>query len=161
MIVIDGLWIALAGIAAAVALSGMGSAIGIGLAAATAAGVMTEESKNFGKYLMLVGLPGTQGIYGFVIAFLWITKLGLHKGLASVPKISTLTGLEIFFACLPVALAGWVSAIHQGKVCAAGVALTAKKPEEAGKALVMGVFVEFYAVLGLLISLFAWMAYSF
>ena len=55
---------------------------------------------------------------------------------------------------LPIAFAGLVSAIHQGKVCTAGVALTAKQPSESGKALVFGVFVEFYAVLGLIITIF-------
>ena len=63
-------------------------------------------------------------------------------------------GLQILYACLPIAFAGLVSAIHQGKVCAAGVGLTAKQPSESGKALVFGVFVEFYAVLGLIVTIF-------
>ncbi len=151
---VSGLFIALAGVTSAVVFSGIGSSIGIGLAAQVAAGAMSEDPKAFGKYLLLLALPGTQGIYGFVIAFLWLLKLGI---MAANPVTLTIeTGLAIFFSCLSVGLAGFLSAIHQGKVCASGIELVAKRPTETGKALVMGVFVEFYAVLGLLISIFAW-----
>ena len=154
----SGMAYALVGAAAAVILSGIGSAIGIGYTASASAGVMTEDPRGFGKYLILVALPGTQGIYGFVVAFLAIsTKLQLlnpAKAAQVAAAITTAQGLQIMYACLPIAFAGLVSAIHQGKVCTAGVALTAKQPAESGKALVFGVFVEFYAVLGLIMSIF-------
>ena len=153
----SGMVYALMGAAAAVILSGIGSAIGIGYTASASAGVMTEDPRNFGKYLILVALPGTQGIYGFVAAFLVVTKLKLTELTAAAEIARTMTtaqGLQILYACLPIAFAGLVSAIHQGKVCTAGVALTAKQPAESGKALVFGVFVEFYAVLGLIITIF-------
>lgn len=153
----SGMVYALMGAAIAVVLSGIGSAIGIGYTASASAGVMTEDPRNFGKYLILVALPGTQGIYGFVAAFLVVVKLKLTDMEAAAviaEKMTTAQGLQIFFACLPIAIAGLFSAIHQGKVCTAGVALTAKQPAESGKALVFGVFVEFYAVLGLIITIF-------
>jgi V/A-type H+-transporting ATPase subunit K len=137
------------GTALAVALAGIGSAIGIGYAGQATAGVMSEDPRNFGKYLILTALPGTQGIYGFVAGF-----LALNKTTSLTATMTPEIGLQIFLACLPVALAGMLSAIHQGKVCTAGVGLTAKQPAESGKALVLGVFVEFYAVLGLLITIF-------
>ena len=47
-----------------------------------------------------------------------------------------------------------LSAIHQGKTCAAGILMTAKRPEMAVKAGVLyAAMVEVYAVLGFLISL--------
>jgi V/A-type H+-transporting ATPase subunit K len=153
----SGMVYAIMGAAAAVILSGIGSAMGIGYAASASAGVMTEDPRGFGKYLILVALPGTQGIYGFVAAFLVIIKLSLTNMAAAAQiaqQITTAQGLQIFYACLPIAFAGLVSAIHQGKVCTAGVSLTAKQPSESGKALVFGVFVEFYAVLGLIITIF-------
>ena len=153
----SGMVYALMGAAVAVILSGIGSAIGIGYTASASAGVMTEDPRNFGKYLILVALPGTQGIYGFVAAFLVIMRLGLlnpETANTVIEKMSTGQGLQVFYACLPIAFAGLVSAIHQGKVCTAGVALTAKQPSESGKALVFGVFVEFYAVLGLIVTIF-------
>jgi V/A-type H+-transporting ATPase subunit K len=153
----SGMVYALMGAAAAVILSGIGSAVGIGYTASASAGVMTEDPRNFGKYLILVALPGTQGIYGFVAAFLVVIKLKLTDLVAAAEiarNMTTAQGLQILYACLPIAFAGLVSAIHQGKVCTAGVALTAKQPSESGKALVFGVFVEFYAVLGLIITIF-------
>ena len=70
--------------------------------------------------------------------------------------LSAAKGWDVFFACMPVAWAGMLSAVHQGKVCAAGVHLTGKRPAESGKALILGVFVEFYAVLGFLASFLMW-----
>jgi len=153
----SGMLYALTGAAAAVVMTGIGSILGIRNTAQVSAGVMSEEPRYFGKYLILVALPGTQGIYGFVAAFLVIMKLQFTNAEAAAKiaaSITTTQGLNILSACLPIAIAGLVSAIHQGKVCTAGVELTAKQPAESGKALVLGVFVEFYAVLGLIVTIF-------
>lgn len=147
-----GLVYAIIGMAFAVVLSGIGSSVGIGIAARVAAGALSEDPKNFIKYLLLVALPGTQGIYGFIVAFLLVTKLGILK--LSPLSIEPAVGLQFLFAGIPVGLAGLISAIHQGKVCAAGVEWLAKQPESTGQALVYAVLVEFYAVLGFLISFF-------
>ena len=137
--------IAYMGVALSVALAGIGSAIGIGAAAQASAGVMSVDPKKFGKLLLLSALPGTQGIYGFVIAFLLlgrITGVELDAGLA----------WHAFVAGLPIALSGLLSGIHQGKVCAAGAMMTAKQPDDSAKSLILAVFVEFYAILGFLVS---------
>ena len=56
---------------------------------------------------------------------------------------------------IKAAKAGLISAIHQGKVCAAGILMAAKRPEMAFKAgVVYAVMVEMYAILGLLVTLF-------
>jgi V/A-type H+-transporting ATPase subunit K len=154
-----GLYLAIAGAAIAVALSGTGSAKGIGIVGSAASGALSEDPKKFGKFILLVALPGTQGIYGFVMGFLTIQKIGLLTG--QVVQLSTTQGLEVFFMNLPIAIAGLFSAIHQGKVCAGGVNLISKQEGEMGKALVMGVLVEFYAVLGLLVSIFVWLFLTF
>ena len=147
-----GLALALLGIALAVALSGMGSSIGIGYVGQASAGAMTEKPENFGRFLILTALPGTQGIYGFVAAFFLMMKINLVGG---APVDLTLSqGWTLFLAALPIAILGLISAIHQGKVCAAGVGLTVKRPAESMKAVVLAVFVEFYAVLGLLVTIF-------
>ena len=147
----DAMTIAIAGAVAAVVLAGIGSAVGVGLGGQASTGVMSEDPDKFGKVLILTGLPGTQGIYGFVAGFLAIMRLGMIGG-AETAVLTTAQGWQIFFACLPVALAGLFSAIHQGKVCAAGIEMTAKQPAESGKAMVMGIFVELYAVLGFVIT---------
>ena len=130
----SGMVFAVMGAAAAVILPGIGSAIGIGYTASASAGVMTEDPRNFGKYLILVALPGTQGIYGFVAAFLVIMNLGLISSDTAKVVIDNMSrgqGLQVMYSCLPIAFAGLVSAIHQGRVCAAGVGLTAKQPAES------------------------------
>lgn len=147
-----GLPIALVGAACSVFLAGTGSSMGVGLAGRAANGVLSEDPEKFPTMLLLVALPGTQGIYGFLIGILVIMKLGLLGG--TVPTVTVEQGLRILIACLPIAVSGLTSAIHQGKVCAAGIAVAAKRPESAMKALIYGAMVETYAVLALVVSFF-------
>ena len=65
-----GIVLALLGAALAALMAGIGSAIGVGMAGEAAAGVVTEDPQKFGKFLILQLLPGTQGIYGLLIAFI-------------------------------------------------------------------------------------------
>jgi len=134
------------GVAMAAALAGIGSAIGVGMVGQAAAGVLSVDPKKFGKLLLLVALPGTQGIYGFVIAFLLLQKVTAQTELTSP------FALQAFLAGLPVAFTGLLSAIHQAKVGVSGVALASKQPADATKGLILAVFVEFYAILGFLVS---------
>jgi V/A-type H+-transporting ATPase subunit K len=132
-------------------LAGIGSAVGIGIAGRTATGVLSEKPERYTQMFLLVVLPGTQGFYGFVIALFAIVKLGL---LGKAVPVTTIQGLELAAACLPIAFAGLVSAIHQGKTCAAGILMTAKRPELSVKAgVIYAAMVEVYAVLGFLVSL--------
>jgi len=146
-----GIVFALLGAAIAVTIPGVSSAIGIGYVGQASAGAMSDNPKNFGRFLVLLALPGTQGIYGFVIAFLILQKIGIVAG--NIVPLTDAQGLALLLVGIPVGIGG-LTAIFQGKVCTAGVGLTAKRPEESGKSLVMAVFVEFYAVLGLLASIF-------
>lgn len=147
-----GLIVALTGGALAIFLAGTGSSIGVGLAGRAANGVLSEDPEKFGTMLLLVALPGTQGIYGFLTGFLVIMKVGILGG--NIPQISYLQGTQILVSCLPIAVSGFFSAIHQGKVCAAGISVAAKHPEAAMKALIYGALVETYAVIALVASVF-------
>lgn len=146
-----GFILAIAGAAAAVILAGFGSSIGIGIAGQASDGLLSEEPEKFGNILILAVLPGTQGIYGFVAAFIVMLRVGLVG--ATAVTLSLEQGLQIFFACLPIALGGFVSGIYQGKVSAAGIAVVAKQPADSMKAVILSALVETYAVLGLLISI--------
>jgi len=141
-----GVIMAIFGAGLAAVMAGIGSAVGIGYPARAAAGVLSEDPTRFGSLFLLVVLPGTQGFYGFVAAFMIIGNISRVETLAQ--------GVQLFFAALPVALTGLVSAIYQGKVCAAGVNLVAKRAREAMKGVIYGAMVETYAVLGLLITFF-------
>lgn len=147
----EGIILAIIGAALAMFLAGSGSAIGIGYAGSAANGVLSEDPDKFGVMLILVALPGTQGFYGFLSAFLVILKIGL---LGEVAQISVSQGWQILGACLPIGITGLFSGIHQGKVCAAGIGVAEKKPADAMKAVIYGALVETYAVLGLVVTIF-------
>ncbi|AYE35077.1 V-type ATP synthase subunit K [Clostridium septicum] len=132
------------GVALAVGLSGIGSAKGVGLVGQAATGLVTEEPEKFGKALVLELLPGTQGLYGFVIGFLVFSKMTSGMSLEQ--------GMYLLGACLPIAFAGLWSGIAQGKVAAAGIQILAKRPEHNTKGIILAAMVETYALLGFVIS---------
>lgn len=148
-----GFTFAIVGAALAASLAGAGSAIGVGTAGQAAAGVVTEDPGKFAKVLILQLLPGTQGIYGLLVAFLTLSKIGLLGGQSL--ELTNGQGLMILAACLPIAIAGLISAIYQGKASVASIGLVAKKPEQFGKAMLFPAMVETYAILALLISILA------
>lgn len=152
MTITTGTAIAILGAAIAAAFCGIGSAIGTGLAGKAAAGVTAESPDKYSKVLLLQVLPGSQGIYGLVTAFLLFSKIKLF-GTASLLSIQQ--GLLLFFACLPIAIVGLISAIYQAKVAISGIMMVGKRPEESGKAITFCIMVETYAILALLISLLA------
>ena len=138
--------LAFLGAAVAAALGGAGSAIGSGYAGKAAAGVTSEKPELFGKLLILEALPGSQGVYGLVGAFL-VTIF--------FPDITALTasqGAAIFFACLPLGITGLFSGIYQGKVAAAGAQIVAKNPNKLGSAIIYAALVETFAIFGFLIT---------
>lgn len=147
-----GVALAVLAVAVAVIFSGLGSSIGVGIAGQASNGVMSEKPEEFVPLLLLTALPGTQGIYGFVVGIILILKLNLLGG-GTLSVVSLSQGWSLFFAALPIGIVGLFSGIYQGKVCATGVYMVAKQSKEFVKPLIMAVFVEFYAVLGLLISL--------
>ena len=148
-----GLFLAILGAALAAGLSGIGSARGVGLVGEAGAGLLSEDSSMFTKILVLEILPGTQGLYGFLIAIFIFIKAGILSG---APVEMTWTqGLALLAGAMPMAVVGYFSAIYQGRVAASGVSLIAKKPTELVKAMTIAAVVEFYAVLALLVSFFA------
>lgn len=148
-----GIVYALLGAAVAVFLAGTGSAIGVGIAGQAASGVVTEDPSKFAKVLIMQLLPGTQGIYGLLVGFITLSKVGLLGG--SIADMDVKTGLLILAACLPIGIVGLLSAISQGKTAAAAIGIVAKKPEQFGKAMLFPAMVETYAILALLISILA------
>ncbi len=148
-----GLFLAILGAALAVGLSGIGSAKGVGLVGEAGAGLLSEDSSMFTKVLVLELLPGTQGLYGFLIGIIIFVKTGILSG--APVEMTWVQGLSILAAALPMAIVGYFSAIYQGRVSASGVSLIAKKPTELIKGMTMAALVEFYAVLALLVSFIA------
>ena len=148
-----GLFFAFLGAALAAGVAGAGSAKGVGIAGQAAAGVVTDDPSQFGRVLVLQLLPGTQGIYGLLIAFIALLNLGVIGG--NVQEISLVKGLAYFAACMPIAIAGYVSAVFQAKAAVASIALAAKRPDQFGKSMIFPSMVETYAILALLVSFLA------
>lgn len=144
---------ALFGAALAVILSGCGSAYGVGVAGQAASGVVTEDPSKFAQVLILQLLPGTQGIYGLLIAFVALSRYGLLGGAGM--DLTVAQGLMVLAACLPIGIVGLISARHQGKTAVAAIGIVAKKPDQFGKAMLFPAMVETYAILALLISILA------
>jgi len=151
----NGTTLAMLGAALAGFLAGTGSAKGCGIAGEAAAGVLTEDPNKFGQTLLLQALPGTQGIYGLIIAFLILLKIGIIGGPPA--NLDTITGMRFLFTGLPVGIVGLTSGIAQGRASAASMGIIAKRPEELGKAMMYPAMVETYAVLSLLTSFLMWL----
>ncbi len=141
---------ALLGAASAVFLAGMGSAIGVGVAGQAASGVVTEDPNKFAKVLIMQLLPGTQGIYGLLVGFITLSKIGLLGG--GLAGIDWVTGLMILGGCLPIGIVGLVSGKYQGMTSAAAIGIIAKREDQFGKAMLFPAMVETYAILALLTS---------
>ena len=135
----DGMFFALLGAAIATVLAGIGSAKGVGGAAQAAMGVLSEDSSQFGKMLVLTLLPGTQGLYGFIVGFLILVSCGVLGG-----EMPTFTqGLWYFGASLAIGFGGLFS----------GIAMSAKNDKNFSKGMVSVTLVEIYALLAFIVSL--------
>ena len=141
---IGGYALGILGAGLAAFMAGIGSAKGTGIAGEAGAGLVSEDPSKFGKAMILQVIPGTQGLYGFVIWFLAFGKL--------VPGMNVAQGLQVLSACLPIAFGGLLSGIAQGKVAAASINILAKKPDDWSKGMILCITVEFYAILSLLAS---------
>lgn len=132
--------------ALAVLLAGIGSARGVGIAGEAAGGLVITEPEKFGKAMILQLLPGTQGLYGFVIGLMIMKQLNINMTLVQ--------GLYLVMVALPVGLVGLRSALYQGKVAVAGINILAKNEEHQIKGIILAVMVETYAILAFAMSFF-------
>ena len=126
---IGGYALGLLGAGLAAFMAGIGSAKGTGIAGEAGAGLVSEDPSKFGKAMILQVIPGTQGLYGFVIWFLAYSKLAA----VGAAGVSVAQGLQVLAACLPIAFGG-------------------KKPDDWSKGMILCITVEFYAILSLLAS---------
>lgn len=132
-------------------LAAIGSAYGLSVVGQAASGLVPDEPQKFGKTLILQLLPGTQGLYGFVIGLLILLKLSGDMSLGQ--------GLYLLAVGMPIGFVGWGSAIAQGKVAASGIGILAKNETQTTKGIIYSVMVETYALLAFVISLLLFFRY--
>jgi len=138
---------AIIGAAIAVSLTGVGSAIGMCWVQQAATGVTSEDPEKYGRTLILQLIPSSNALYGFVVGFLVVAQI-LFNGAVYTKE----EGLAILGFCLPVAIIGMIACMAQAKVCTSGVVMVGKKTELLGRAITMAVFIELFALFGLIIS---------
>lgn len=142
-----GLGWAMIGAATAVSFGCMGSARGIRIAAGQAAGIMSEKPEMFGKFLVLIALPGTQGFYALICAILIAMWSGLMSGTVSLhPAV----GVGYMAVGVGTGVVEWWSAVYQGEASAAAINMVGKQPDTGGRAILLPALVETYALVGLL-----------
>lgn len=133
------------GLGLMIGMSGTGSAIGLVIGGQSVIGAIKKRPETFGANMILSGLPATQGLYGFVCYI-------IYSGLVS-PDIGVYQGSLILGAGLAMGLAAMFSAIHQGKVCAAGINAVGSGHDVFGRTFILAVFPEFYAILALVAAI--------
>jgi len=125
--------------------------------------------------LVIMALPGTQGIYAFVLAITGmmimefnklvtvmtvdpITKLLVPvKTIDPITQVETIKqvattlsagkGIVLCICFILIGIVQYVSAIYQGKNSAAAINMVVKQPEKAGAAILIPALVETYAIL--------------
>lgn len=144
----DGNFFAILGAALAFFLAAAGSAKGVSIAGEAASGVVAEDSDKFVSVMILEALPSTQGIYGFVIAFMIMAKMSeLGTGL------DVSSGVTLLIAGLPIGIVGLFSGIYQGRVAAASIGIIAKRTSDMVKGIILTLMVELFAIFAILISI--------
>lgn len=133
------------GLGLMVGLSGSGSAIGLVIGGSSAIGAIRKKPETFGSSLILSALPATQGLYGFVSFFLFMEHIN--------PEMSVYQGALVLGAGIAMGLAAMISAIQQGKVCAAGISALGNGHDVFGNTFILAVFPEFYAILSLVVAI--------
>ena len=144
---------AILGAMTSVMLGCLGSAIGIRIACSQAAGVLSEKPDLFGKLLVLMALPGTQGFYGFICSIFISMRIGLLTSVDTAVKLAPQVGINLLFIGVCVGIVEFYSAINQGQTSAASINLVGKRPDEGGRAILFPALVETYAVVALLIGI--------
>lgn len=143
------------GVGLMVGLAGVGSAYGTTIAGSAAVGAMKKNDKAFGSYILLTALPGSQGLYGFAGYFL----LNMF-GLLDPETIGWAEAGAVFGAGIALGLAGLLSSIRQGQVCANGIAAVGAGYDVANKTLILAVFPELYAIIALAATFFIGSAFA-
>lgn len=142
-----GLILAMVGLGLMVGLTGAGSAIGTAIGGASVIGMTKKAPEKFFTGLILAGMPATQGLYGFVAFF-------MYKGAFSADvEVTVLQGAVTLGAGIALGLAGLISAIQQGKVCANGITGLGSGHGSMVNTMLLAALPEFYAILGLVAAL--------
>ncbi|MDP2187163.1 MAG: hypothetical protein Q8J69_00640 [Sphingobacteriaceae bacterium] len=128
------------GLGLMLALSGVGSAIGVSTGGKATLGALKKRPEAFGNYMLLSALPGSQGIYGFAGFFV------INGRIAGLESMTIFQGGMVLAAGIALGVVGLFSAMQQGQVTAHGIEGMASGHDVFGKTMVLAVFPELYAI---------------
>ena len=106
--------------------------------------------------MVLQILPMTQGVYGFMAAFLLLMGAGFLGEINQELMLNNSVGLTAIAIGLVVGLTG-LSAIPQGQIASASINSYAQHEELFGKNMILSAMPETMAIFGLLIGIFLMM----
>lgn len=138
------LFLAYLGIGLMIGLAGTGSAYGVTISGNAAIGALKKDQSKWGNFIVLVALPGTQGLYGFAGYFMFQTIFGILT-----PDITAIQAAAVFGGGLALGLVGLFSAIRQGGICASGISAIGSGYDVFSNTLILAVFPELYAIVAL------------
>lgn len=137
--------LALIGMGLMVGLAGAGSAMGLVIGGSSVLGMIKKKPEAFGSGMILSAMPASQGLYGFV-GFI------MYAGVVN-PNLTLFQGAVVLGAGLAIALACFISAIYQGKLCANGIAAIGQGHNAFGNTMILAAFPELYAILSLVAAI--------
>ncbi len=133
--------LAYVGMAVMLALTCIGSAIGVTVGGNATIGALKKNPDIFGSSMILCALPSTQGLYGFAGFFLMLDRLN------TISVLNLNQGLAIFAVGIALGIVGIYSAVKQSSIVANGIVEMSNGNNVFGKTMILGVFPELYAIL--------------
>ena len=135
------LTLAYVGMGVMLAVSCIGSTIGVTMGGNATIGALKKNPDMFGSSMILCALPSTQGLYGFAGFFLMLNRL------LEMPVLSLGQGFAIFAVGLGLGIVGYFSALKQASLVANGIVEMGNGQDVFGKTLILAVFPELYSIL--------------
>ena len=142
------LFLAYIGMGIMLAVSCIGSAVGVTIGGNATVGALKKNPDMFGSAMILCALPSTQGLYGFAGFFLLLGKV--------TADLSMLNGLAILAAGIALGIVGYISAAKQASLVANGINEMSNGHDVFGKTLILAVFPELYAILAFAATFLVW-----
>ncbi len=133
--------LAYSGIGIMLALSSIGSAIGVTIGGNATISALKKNPDMFGRSMLLCILPSTQGLYGFAAFFLILSKL------TQLSTLSLGAGLALCATGIAMGLVGYFSAVRQASLVANGINEMSNGQDVFAKTMILAVFPELYAIL--------------
>lgn len=138
------------GLVIMLALTCIGSAIGVSIAGNALVGGLKKNPDMFGKALILCALPSTQGLYGFAAFFLFLLKL------ATMSSLTYMQAILMFVTGASLGVAGYFSATYQAKLVCNGIVEMSNSRDVFTQTMVLAVFPELYAILTFASAFLVW-----